>query len=273
MVLDQWDITLGGDMPSFMEKVGREDQRVLAICTKTYSEKADAGQGGVGYEKMILTADLMENINSDRIVPIIRDNKTATRPVFLKSKLYIDFRDESDFESKYTELLHSVHEHPIKPRPPLGQNPFTTVVPSLVPAISFSPERYVNAATAGKVTFDYSNNNGKFIVGVGDTAFETAWSKAGGSAIYAYSDPPSIRSVALADGVVEIARLADATQHDTSSRVRNIRIGEIAVWQNTAGYYLATKVTAIKVRDHNSDVDELTFEYRIAPQKSSSFLV
>ena len=38
--------------------------RVLAICTNLYVEKANNGVGGVGYEKMILTAQVMRDIKS-----------------------------------------------------------------------------------------------------------------------------------------------------------------------------------------------------------------
>jgi hypothetical protein len=89
--------------------------------------------------------------------------------------------------------------------------------------------------------------------------------------IYAYNDPPSIRTVALASGAKEINEIIDATLYDTSSRVRSPYLGEIVVWQNTAGYYLATKVIAIRVRGPNGGSDTLTLEYKIAPNKSTFF--
>ncbi|PYX41594.1 MAG: hypothetical protein DMG83_23505 [Acidobacteria bacterium] len=78
VLLDQWDLTLGSDLPRFIESGLTTSDRVLAICTSQYVEKANAGLGGVGYEKMILTDQLMRNINSDRIIPAIRGNSLAT---------------------------------------------------------------------------------------------------------------------------------------------------------------------------------------------------
>ena len=272
VLLDQWDLTLGSDLPRFMESGLTSADRVLAICTEVYVEKANAGRGGVGYEKMILTAQLMQNVTADRIVPVIRANSLAQPlPVFLSSRVYIDFRDDLAYEIKYAELLRDIHGQQIKPRPQLGANPFTTFPTPSAPLISFGPERYVSPASTGLVTFDYSNNNGRYVVGAGDMAFETAWSSGGNTAIHAYTDPPSIRSVAIALGVKELHEITDASMYDTSSRVRTPHLGEIVVWQNTAGYYLATKIEKLQSRSHGSPTDEITFSYVIAPNKISSF--
>jgi hypothetical protein len=274
IVLDQWDLTLGSDLPRFMEQGLTGAQRVLAICTGPYVIKANAGRGGVGYEKMILTAQLMQDITSDRIIPLIRSNAlTVPVPTFLSSRVYIDFRDDLAFEAKYAELIRDIHGQAVKPRPPLGRNPFTSAVSPTSPVVSAGPERYVSPAISGSVTFDYSNNDGRFTFGAGDMAFETAWSRAGDSAIHAYTDPPSIRSVALAVGASVIADIQDATRYDASSRVRTPHVGEILVWQNTAGYFLATKVLSVQVRGPGNALDQVSLEYKIAPTKATSFEV
>ena len=192
-------------------------------------------------------------------------------PTFLSSRVYIDFRDDLAYKSKYAELLRDIHGQQIKPRPALGQNPFTTVRQFTAPLVSFGPERYVSPAMSGTVTFDFSNNNGRYVLGAGDMAFETAWSGGSNSAIHAYTDPPSIQSVALALNAKEITDIVDASRYDTSSRVRTPHLGEIVVWQNTAGYFLATKIEKLQSRGHGSPTDEVTFSYVIAPSKSASF--
>jgi hypothetical protein len=53
--LDQWDGYSGMDLINYMETSIRESNFVLMVCTTTYKEKADAGRGGVGYEKMVRT--------------------------------------------------------------------------------------------------------------------------------------------------------------------------------------------------------------------------
>lgn len=102
-------------------------------------------------------------------------------------------------------------------------------------------------------------------------AFETAWSSGGTGTIHAYTDPPSIRSVAIAVGETDIHNIKDATQYDPSSRVRTAHAGEVLVWQNTAGYFLATKLLSVKARNPGVAADEISLEYKIAATKSASF--
>lgn len=272
VILDQWDLRLGGDLARFMEVGLTDTDRVLAVCSANYVRKANEGQGGVGYEKMILTGQLMGDLTSERVIPVIRANDAGPLvPTFLSSRVYTDFRADAEYEARYTELLREIHGHPVTPRPPLGANPFAQVPPDIEPRISFTPERYVSPSSSGTVTFDHSNNNGRFVVGAGDMAFETAWSGGSTSSIHAYTDPSSIRTVAIATGATNIAEVADAASYDTSSRVRSPRLGEIAIWQNTAGYWLATKVERLQSRSHGSPMDEVTFSYVIAPSKSADF--
>ncbi len=272
VVLDQWDLTLGSDLPRFMEMGLTGAHRVLVVCTDAYVSKANAGRGGVGYEKMILTAQLMHDISTDRIVPIIRANALVPPvPTFLGSRVYIDFRNDFTYEAKYAELIGDIHGQQIKPRPALGQNPFLTDSEQTAPHVSFSPERYVSPSQAGSVCFDYSNNNGRFVLGAGAMSFETAWSRGGNTSIYALSGQPTIRSVSIAPDIKEIAEVGDASIYDTSSRYRMPQLGEIVIWQNKDGYFLATKIEKIQSRGHGCPVDQITFSYAIAPSKSKSF--
>jgi len=92
-----------------------------------YVNKANNGQGGVGYEKMIITSTLMKKIDENKIIPIIRQNGTTEVPTFLKSKLYINFSKSDDFEFSYDELVRTIHNSPLFKKPPIGNNPFKPV--------------------------------------------------------------------------------------------------------------------------------------------------
>jgi len=273
VILDRWNLRLGGDLPRFMEAGLTESKRVLAVCTGTYVAKANEGRGGVGYEKMILTAQLMQDVTTDRILPLVVDNTLASPlPTFLGSRLFVDFRQANLFEERYTELLREIHGQAVLPRPPLGPNPFRAPAFDPIQAVvSNGSERYVSPSLSGIVTFDYSNNNGRYVIGAGDMAFETAWSTAGNGSIWAYSDRPSIRALALAVDATEITQIADATRYDTSSRVRGAHVGEILLWQNTAGYYAATKLEDVRVRSGRETPSQLTFRYLIQGNRGSSF--
>jgi len=127
-VLDQWDLKLGGDLPNFMEKGISESTRVLLVCTERYTEKSNSGNGGVGYEKMIVTSEVFEKTGSVKFIPVLRQGGSAKIPIFLKSKLYIDFSKDEDYESAIDELLREILDAPIIKKPELGENPYKTVL-------------------------------------------------------------------------------------------------------------------------------------------------
>ncbi|MFN3609326.1 MAG: hypothetical protein ACK4Y9_09700 [Hyphomonas sp.] len=142
--------------------------------------------------------------------------------------------------------------------------------PRKLPSEGINPA-YHTTRTEGSVTFNYSNNNHRYVIGEGEFLFETRWSKASDKSIYALSDPASISAIALALGASDIAEIADATAYDFSSRSRTPRLGQIIIWRNVNGLYAATKVIAIKDDSRHDDVDELTFEYRILSGGGSDF--
>jgi hypothetical protein len=127
-ILDQFELQPGADLPHFMETNLSSADKIIMICTDQYVNKANNGQGGVGYEKMIITSSLIKNIDANKIIPIIRQNGTLEVPTFLKSKLYINFSKEDDFEFNYDELVRSIHNSPLFEKPLIGNNPFKPLV-------------------------------------------------------------------------------------------------------------------------------------------------
>ncbi len=126
-ILDQWDLKPGDDLPHFMERNLTVADRVLMVCTERYVKKANTGAGGVGYEKMIITADLLKTIDSNKVIPIVRQKGTHTLPTFLRSKLFLDFSRDDQFEFSFDELIRTLHNAPLFVKPEVGNNPFTPV--------------------------------------------------------------------------------------------------------------------------------------------------
>jgi len=123
--LDQWDLKPGKDLIKFMEEGINSSDRVLVICTDNYVKKANGGVGGVGYEKMILTGELAQNLGTDKFIPLVRSKGgSPSIPKFLGTRLYIDFSDESIFEEQFLFLLRELHKEPLLKKPNLGLNPF-----------------------------------------------------------------------------------------------------------------------------------------------------
>jgi hypothetical protein len=132
--IDQWDLRPGDDLAHFMETHLTAADRVLMVCTDKYVEKANAGTGGVGYEKMIVTATSLARIDSNKVIPLIRQSGTANVPTFLKSKVYLDFSRTDQFEFAFDELVRTIHNAPLYKKPPITTSPFPANVPPAAPA-------------------------------------------------------------------------------------------------------------------------------------------
>lgn len=126
-VLDQWELGPGGDLPHFMETNLAAADRILIVCTEKYVKKANSGSGGVGYEKMIVTSDMMQSIDSKKVIPIIRQNGTTQVPTFLKTKKYVDFSFDDNNEYSFDELARDLLDAPIFQKPPIGNAPYKSV--------------------------------------------------------------------------------------------------------------------------------------------------
>ena len=125
----------------------------------------------------------------------------------------------------------------------------------------------------GRVTFDYSNNDGVREIGRSCARFETMWTRAGTDSIHAYNDPPSIDVIAIADGVKNIKEIRDAARFNYSSRARQPQRGQILLLRNRDGYHAALKILSVKSAEYNDDVDEVRFDYVILPDRRRDFSI
>ena len=133
--LDQWDLALGQDTAAFMHRGITESSRVILVCTDAYVRKAEAGSGGVGYERLIVTAELVQNIDTKKFIPVVRNNPAANKvPIFLGPRLYIDFSNDGEYPAKLEQLLREILGVPSAVKPPLGPNPFSGSAPSATTA-------------------------------------------------------------------------------------------------------------------------------------------
>ena len=153
-VLDQWDLNPGDDMTRFMEKGVKESDRVLVVCTDSYVKKANDGEGGVGYEKLVLTAKLVQDLGTNKFIPIIRHASGKEKvPTFLGTRVHIDFTDDSKFDQALMELLRTLHQVRKARKPPLGKSPFTEPE-------TLAPRKTTNSLTSPKV----ENDPGEFVL-------------------------------------------------------------------------------------------------------------
>lgn len=126
VILDQWDLRPGDDVPKFMEKSVDRAQRVLMICTEKYVKKANEGEGGVGYESMIVTGELVKNLGTSKFIPIVRQtNEEIELPKSVSTRYYINISSTDRYNENIEELLRELHKKPAIRKPLIGKNPFT----------------------------------------------------------------------------------------------------------------------------------------------------
>jgi transcriptional regulator with XRE-family HTH domain len=124
--LDKWDMSPGGDVPVFMESQIRDSDFVVLVCTPTYAEKSNIPRGGVGYEKNIISAELLQASDlRPKFIPVVKKGDLETAlPTYLGSKFAIDFRDASKRVEALEELLRVIYGQPHPRKPPLGRGPY-----------------------------------------------------------------------------------------------------------------------------------------------------
>src|ERR1017187_9657849 len=127
--LDQWDTHPGIDLALYMERCVRDANFVLLVCTPKFAARANAAQGGVGYEKSIVTGEILYAASPKKFVPVLRSGSPSEAlPSYLKTKEFIDFRSDDLHEGSFDRLLRHLHGVPPYLRPARGPKPALTSV-------------------------------------------------------------------------------------------------------------------------------------------------
>lgn len=125
VILDQWDLDLGDDVTKFMEHGVTKADRVLMVCTDSYVKKVNEGKGGAGYEGMIVTGELVQDLGTSKFIPVIRQRTGRTSiPTCIITRLYINFSEDRKFNENFEILLREIYRAPLIIKPPIGKNPF-----------------------------------------------------------------------------------------------------------------------------------------------------
>lgn len=119
-ILDVWDLVPGQDVAAFMQRGIANATRVLMVCSEPYVRKSEAGLGGVGYERLIVTAEVVQSIETKKFVPLMRSNAACSVPRFLGPRMYVDFNDDGMYAQRLEELLRELLGVPMHPRTPNG---------------------------------------------------------------------------------------------------------------------------------------------------------
>lgn len=138
VLLDQWALAPGDQLPKFMERAIRENDHVLIVCTPRYREKSDDRSGGVGYEGDVMTGEVVASRNHRKFIPILQKGRWLdAAPSWLKGKVYIDLSDNPYSEDHYRDLLSTLYNARAS-APPIGPTP-SSIRPGRSPTPSSMP--------------------------------------------------------------------------------------------------------------------------------------
>lgn len=122
-IIDSYDVSPGDRLPKFMESSIKDSDYVIIICTEEYKRKANNREKGVGYESHIISAELYNNHNDRKFIPIIRQGDFNTAiPTYLDGKLAIDLRGNPFNETSYKDFIASIFK--VEKKPKVGIRPY-----------------------------------------------------------------------------------------------------------------------------------------------------
>lgn len=216
---------------------------ILMFCSKFYAEKI-----WPNHERRAAQARAIE-ASSEYILPARFDDTNI--PGLLPTVAYIDLRKMSPIEVSLLVCQKlGIDTLAIKSN---------RVPPPKSPSVN------------GTVEFDYSNHDGRFVIGEGLHAFETCWHKASNKAIHCTNDGKGIRGIAIADNVTDLIELNDVSKFDFTSRCRTARVGDFVIYQNIHGLFAVLRVIGINCRLRDDSADRLIFDYWILNDGSADF--
>jgi hypothetical protein len=128
VIFDKWDLREGHDAYVFMEQMvtNAEIQKVIILCDKVYSAKADGRMGGVGTETQIISKEVYDHESQDKFVAVVCERDEggkACLPTYYKSRIYIDLSDPGAYTENVERLLRWIFNKPLYVKPPIGKSP------------------------------------------------------------------------------------------------------------------------------------------------------
>lgn len=161
LLLDEWHLRPGDQLPHFMERAVRKSSFVLIICTPRYRQKSDSRSGGVGYEGNVITAELYTAGNERKFVPILREGEwTEAAPSWLLGKMYLDLRGDPYSEANYNQLVNTLHG--LVAHAPVVRSAVASSAQRLSPQAVTNQAKYVEFINAARRSFLTANK--KFVL-------------------------------------------------------------------------------------------------------------
>ncbi|MBL9187062.1 MAG: TIR domain-containing protein [Opitutaceae bacterium] len=128
VVLDQYDLKEGQDKNVYMERmvIDATVTHVLMFMDRVYVEKADSRKAGVGTESQIISREVYDKVEQSKFVPIVCEKDERGQPhlpVFLGSRIWLDFSSEDAVNKNWERLIRLLHGKPLYEKPQTGRPP------------------------------------------------------------------------------------------------------------------------------------------------------
>ena len=115
----------------------------------------------------------------------------------------------------------------------------------------------------GHVKFDHTKNNGRFTISDGKRTFVTTWGGCITDKVYAYKETEGL--VGYKEGYAEFPKSAATFEKvmDFSNYVATVNKGDVVLFINPKGDFLAVRLLNVKYVDRGDDEYCVEFEYKI----------
>ncbi len=128
VIIDIYDLKSGQDKYNFMEKMVTDTTvtNVLVFCDRGYVEKADERKKGVGTESLIISQEIYEQVEQTKFIPIVcefNDDNAPFLPIFLKSRIWIDFSSPEKTNANWENMIRHLYGKPEHEKPRVGVPP------------------------------------------------------------------------------------------------------------------------------------------------------
>ncbi len=159
VVIDVYDLKEGMNKYAFMQRCVNDPsiEKVLLLCDKSYKEKADSFQGGVGDETMVISPEIYGKVAQEKFIPLVleRDeNGEPFLPAMLKSLIYIDLSDLTHAEEGFVKLVRNLWGVPDRRKPKLGPRPALLDLPAVNVSAINKQMRVLTAVTNSSPNID-----------------------------------------------------------------------------------------------------------------------
>ncbi|MFW2478874.1 MAG: SEFIR domain-containing protein [Lentimonas sp.] len=144
VTFDKWDLREGNDSIAFMEKMVNDPEikKVILVCDRVYSEKANRRVGGVGTESQIISPEIYRTQDQNKFVAVIAERDEHGKPflpTYYTSRIFIDLSDSEHRADGFEKLVRWLYDKPLHVRPTPGSPP-SYILESSAPSLGTSAQ-------------------------------------------------------------------------------------------------------------------------------------